>query len=290
MSKQKTLILASNAGSYFYPWANDARHRVLHPKQAFEEFGFLEQFNKIVLVNGLGPQWLFHPRWKLSPLLDSYFFLWDPARCPRYAPNSETLEALKAWHKVYSFQREDCAEFGLRFNSTMYAPPPPGILSAKAEILCDVLFLGVPKDRLPVLRELHAQLANMGLRVFFRIGITDDKHNNPEQAPGWHITREWLDYSDYLCMVRQSRCLLDLYQSIQTGFSLRVMEHIYFGKKLITNNRVIKQAEFYHPNNIFILDEDDMQRLTDWLELPFVPAGDEIKDYYKFENWAGRFQ
>jgi len=292
MSKQKTLVLAKNFGAYFYLWANSAHVNILLPELAlYAQPGFLEQFDKIILINGIEPQWLFHARWMREPRLDTYFFIWDPARCPLYAPPPDTIELIKIWHKVYSFQQEDCECFGLQFNSTMYALPPPGLIPEGHDVVCDILFLGVPKDRLQLLRDLYKQLMVLGLSVYFRIGLTNAKEDIvPEQAPGWLITNEWLDYEIYLCMVLQSRCLLDLYQSIQTGFSLRVMEHIYFGKKLLTNNRAMKRADFYHSNNIFVLGENDMASLKEWLELPFMPVSNEIKEYYKIENWAGRFQ
>jgi len=285
-----TLVLATNWGAYFYPWACSSRICIVSAELALAAPpGFLEQFGKIILINGIGDEWNFHPRWTQEPRLNTFFFLWDPARCPLYAPSPKKLRRLKGLHKCYSFQHEDCEDFALHFNSTMYAPPPLGLLPEDAEERYDVLFLGVPKDRLPLLRELHAQMHRLGLRLHFRVGLTGLEDVQPEQSDGWLMTHEWLCYTDYLALVLQSRCLLDLYQAIQTGFSLRVMEHIFFGRKLITNNRALRRAEFYHPNNIFILGEDDMQEFKDWLGLPFAPIDDETRDYYSFHAWIERF-
>jgi len=282
MSKT-TLVLAANAGAYCYPWANSENTFVMMPEHGMQ---WVPWCDRVILINGVAERWLYDPA-----LLgkDSYYFLWDPARCPHYAPSRAALLRLKAHHKVYSFQREDCEDLQLRFNSTMYAPPPPGLLPPTQGILYDVLFLGVPKDRLALLRSLHAHMAAMGFRVNFRIGLLGSEGVSPEEGAGWRVTREWVGYPEYLCWVQQSRAILDVYQAIQTGFSLRVMEHIFFGKKLITDNAVIKQAEFYHPNNIFLLHEDDIGALKGWLDLPFVPIKDEIKNYYRFENWVERF-
>ena len=287
-----TLILASNWGAYFFPWAQSARVCILSPQLVLDTAppDFLERFDKIILLNGIGDEWLFHPRWTQKPRRNTFFFLWDPARCPLYAPPREKLERLKTLHKCFCFQQEDCANFGLHFNSTMFAPPPPGVLPEHSETRYDLLFLGVPKDRLPLLRDLHAQMRAMDLNLHFRIGLTGLEDVRPEQSDGWLITPEWLGYPDYLALALQSRCLLDLYQTIQTGFSLRVMEHIFFGRKLITNNRVISQAAFYHPNNIFVLGQDDMSELKRWLHLPFTPISDDIRNYYSFEAWIGRFE
>ena len=279
----KTLVLAANAGAYCYPWASRGHLRVLPPPQGMQA---AQHFDKVVLVNGMETRWLFDPALEGR---DTYFFLWDPARCPHYAPGPELLERLKTRHKVYSFQRKDCEDFGLRFNSTMYAPPPEGMYPPETP-RCDLLFLGVPKDRLPLLRSLHGQTAGLGLRPWFQIGLTGLEGDVlPEEREGWRITREWTPYPEYLRWVQRTRAILDVCQSIQTGCSLRVMEHLFFGKKLVTNNAVIAQAAFYHPNNIFLLQHDQIETLKDWLDLPFIPIEEEIKEYYKFENWAERF-
>jgi len=280
----RTLVLAANAGAYCYPWANSAHISVLPPEPGLRA---ARTFDKVILVNGVEERWLYDPALEG---MDSYYFLWDPARCPRYAPCRAALERLKARHKVYSFQAEDCAALGLRFNSTMYAPPPPGLLPpAPPEPLYDVVFLGVPKDRLPLLRRLYARFTALGLRVRFQVGTYGDAGLAPEEAPGWRVTGAWVDYPDYLRWVQKTRAILDIYQAIQTGFSLRVMEHIFFGKKLIANNAALARVEFYHPNNIFLLGKDDMDALPGWLELPFVPIAESVKAYYKFENWVERF-
>lgn len=253
------------------------------PPTVLDEPATLARFDKIIALNGIGDHWLLHPNLAAH---NSFFFLWDMARCPHYAPKPILLQHLKTLHKCYSFQHDDCRDFGLQFNSTMYAPSPK--LLPKQDNF-DILFLGVPKDRLSLLRHLHAQMQTMGLRTHLRVSITQDNPAQPEEKPGWLLTRDWLAYPDYLKLVQQSRCLLDVYQAGQTGFSLRVMEHIFFGCKLITNNAAIKLAEFYHPHNIFLLGEDDLTALPKWLNLPFVPIDAEIKRYYHIEEWAKRF-
>ena len=283
-SSSKTLVLAANPGAYCYPWANSESTLVLPPEHGVQLASYAD---KIILVNGVAERWLADPALESK---DTYYFLWDPARCPHYAPCRTELERLKARHKVYSFQREDCEELGLCFNSTMYAPPPPLCLCAPgAAPLYDVLFLGVPKDRLPLLRKLHGQFTALGLRLKFQIGLTGLDDVPLEDSEGWRVTRDWVRYPEYLRWVCRARAILDIYQAIQTGFSLRVMEHIFFGKKLITDNTVIRDADFYHPDNIFLLQEDDMDTLPAWLDRPFVPVREEIKAYYKFENWVERF-
>jgi hypothetical protein len=294
---ERSLVLAANAGAYFYPFAHSERTIITTPERFFaaqiiQYPDWTALFRKIILINGIDPRWLTQPALLAAP--NTYYFLWDPARCPHYSPGPNALALIRKVYHTYSFQPEDCEAFGLRFNSTMYAPPPEGFLAPDAPLIHDILFLGVPKDRLPLLRELHKSFRSAGLRAYFRIGLTPSDNLPQEQAEGWLVTREWMAYRDYLRQLNQSRALLDLYQEIQTGFSLRAMESLFFGKKLITNNRALRgeygdAPSIYHPDNIFFLDEDNIAHLPAWLERPYVPLPEAVRDYYRFERWLERF-
>jgi len=53
---------------------------------------------------------------------------------------------------------------------------------------------------------------------------------------------------------------------------------------LITTNKTILGYEFYHPNNIFVLD-NNYDQLLEFLELPYVEMDDSIIKTYSFTNW-----
>ena len=58
-------------------------------------------------------------------------------------------------------------------------------------------------------------------------------------------------------------------QKAGTGYTLRVNEAICFGKKIITNNTMIREAPFYNPDYIsvfddrFVFDEDFLSTIHD---------------------------
>ena len=65
-------------------------------------------------------------------------------------------------------------------------------------------------------------------------------------------------------------------------------ESIFYDKKLITNNKSLKDYDFYHPNNIFILD-NNYDKIKEFLAKPFIKIDNEIKEKYDYKNWICRF-
>ena len=87
----------------------------------------------------------------------------------------------------------------------------------------------------------------------------------------------------------ESKALLEIVKEDVSGITLRALEGIFFGKKLITNNKFIKMYDFYNPNNIFILEDDNLSNLKNFISSKYEPIDKTIIDYYDFEEWVNRF-
>lgn len=73
------------------------------------------------------------------------------------------------------------------------------------------------------------------------------------------------------------------------GFTLRVLESLFFEKKLITNNINIINCEFYNKNNIFIINKDNLDDLNDFLKSEYKKIDKKIINYFDYESWLNRF-
>ncbi|WP_424411593.1 hypothetical protein ACPEER_00125 [Pasteurella sp. PK-2025] len=91
-------------------------------------------------------------------------------------------------------------------------------------------------------------------------------------------------YPENLQISRRSKVLVDFVISTHKGLSLRTFEALAHDKKLITTNKEIKKYDFYHPNNIFVLD-DNLDKLTDFLNKEYIKIDPKIKEKYGFSNW-----
>lgn len=73
------------------------------------------------------------------------------------------------------------------------------------------------------------------------------------------------------------------------GITLRVLESLFFEKKLITNNINIINCEFYNKNNIFIINKDNLDDLNDFLKSEYKKIDKKIINYFDYESWLNRF-
>lgn len=119
----------------------------------------------------------------------------------------------------------------------------------------------------------------------FECHITVDKNITENFAEHYiQTTRSGFCFEENLKRLLKARAILDLKNNVHNGLSFRVFESVGYKKKLITNNELVKNFDFYHPNNIFIF-KDNVEGLKDFLETPYQNLPEEIYEKYSFSNW-----
>ncbi|MGV0923056.1 hypothetical protein [Empedobacter tilapiae] len=154
----------------------------------------------------------------------------------------------------------------------------------------DFIYIGYfTKERFYLLEKLSKYLIKKNYNYNFSLKSFDSKDyellENSE-----YITK--LDtvysYNNLLDLHNNSRIILDLKVDIHDGLSFRFFEAIQLGKKLITTNSSVVNYDFYHPNNIFILADENMNELIHFIELPYIRPSNEIIKKYSFSNWLSK--
>ncbi|MDO5105029.1 hypothetical protein [Capnocytophaga sp.] len=95
-------------------------------------------------------------------------------------------------------------------------------------------------------------------------------------------------FKQNILKVQQSEYVLDLHNPIHNGLSFRTFESIGYAKKLITNNVLVKEYDFYHPANIFVLGDDDPSTFGAFLSMPYQKLDEAIVEQYGFTAWISR--
>lgn len=93
---------------------------------------------------------------------------------------------------------------------------------------------------------------------------------------------------EYLRITAKSNIVIDIKVGWQNGFTFRLFEAVHLKKKIITTNSFVTELEFYHPNNIFIFNEESASKLDDFLEKPYFEISDEIINKYRADYWIQR--
>lgn len=97
-----------------------------------------------------------------------------------------------------------------------------------------------------------------------------------------------ISHQDLPGYYKNSKALLDLTRENQHGLSFRVFEAMALEKKIITDNKAIKDYDFYNPNNILVLDETCSNLNTQFFEQPYEKIPDNIYYFYTIDNWTNK--
>ncbi len=148
-------------------------------------------------------------------------------------------------------------------------------------------FLGIDKGRLATLQSLEAELGRAGLTTYFHV-VADCRKCYSDAQRAW-LAPGWMPYDVNLRRVRDSGALLELLQSTQSGSTMRSMEAVFLDKKLITNNRSLRDTPMYHPSRVFILGLDDTADLRHFIDQPMQPLDLAILRHHDIEHWIRQF-
>ncbi|HFR3278101.1 TPA: capsular biosynthesis protein CpsH, partial [Streptococcus suis] len=86
-------------------------------------------------------------------------------------------------------------------------------------------------------------------------------------------------------IINETEVVLDIQHPKQSGLTMRTIEMIGMNKKIITTNPMIRQYDFYNPNNILIIDRFDVEIDLSFFESPYQELQTEIYEKYSLEQW-----
>ena len=177
----------------------------------------------------------------------------------------------KLGFELVSFDSQDANQYDMTFHNQFLRFPTQTSGTAPD---VDFYFVGGPKDRENYLMELRKFLELRGNICRFLIP---------------HSPQEFISYDENIRNVERCRCIVDIYQSGQTGITRRPLEALFHNKKLLTNNPLIQEMDIYHPNNVYILQEDNWDGISDFLQKPYFYQPDTLKRKYDVKEWLSFF-
>ena len=182
--------------------------------------------------------------------------------------------------KVYSFDAAQCQAFGMDYMNQFF---PYGVDDAKhlhnqvaePSHAAKCFFLGRDKGRTAAIESIAEKLRHVNCIADFHI-VKDDKTQAVSQ---YHID-EGLSYDENLRKSINATVLADINQAGQTGITLRVLESMFFNKKLITSNPTIAAHDFYRPENVFIIDQHNADNLDAFINTDATALPNELLHQY----------
>lgn len=152
-------------------------------------------------------------------------------------------------------------------------------------------FIGINKGRLRIICDFDKKIK--GIKKLYvlkkKFSLEDFFLNFFPNYKKYMIKKE-IRYEKVLKLIFESKCLLEINKKYQEGITLRTLEAIFFQKKLITNNKKMKEYDFYNPKNIYILENtefsnEEIIKVEKFLNEKSEIIDEKILENYTFESW-----
>ncbi|ANY18957.1 hypothetical protein A6F68_00422 [Tsuneonella dongtanensis] len=273
-----------HAAARFFP-RQVQRATERHYRRLLADFGS-KAYDYVIVVNGqtLSPRLLGELR-RDNARAQFIFYLWDSL-----ANRSGALDLVPMFDRAFTFERETAARHGMRFRPLFFDDHAGG---ADAEDTFDISFVGTAHtDRHKVVERLDATLPAGARRFWYlylkaRWVLSAYRITNPSfrDAKAGTFRFEPLSRQESQRVFESSRAILDIEHARQTGLTMRTLEVLGAGKKLVTTNADIRAYSFYDPARIEVIDRARPRIADGFLEAPTPALADDIRYRYSIAGW-----
>jgi hypothetical protein len=247
-----------------------------------------EQFDVIFLLN---------PEALPTSFLDLCKLRWPGAHCAMYMWDSvsnrkHTLDFVPYCDQVFTFDQGDAEVYGFKFRPLFYLDAY-GIVrtDTKPNYKYDLCFMGTAhSDRYPIAREIRDWCSEQDLSYFFYFYVQGkgmywiNSFRSKGAMPGMdEISFTKMDTADIVRIVATSRAVLDIQHPKQTGLTMRTLEALGAGRRLVTTNLSVYGYEFYHPRQVQVINR---LKPSEALDLEFFTEKECYLPIEKIEGYS----
>jgi hypothetical protein len=94
------------------------------------------------------------------------------------------------------------------------------------------------------------------------------------------VTRHPIAHDRFINMIETSVAVFDFANHKQSGYTMRTMENLCAGKKIITGNPGIVSEPFYSTDRILVFDGHDFSGVRAFLDTPLRDADARFPEYH----------
>lgn len=204
----------------------------------------------------------------------------------------EVREYVPIFDEFYCFNPPECGDM-IKFLPNFYFESlvPDPLPDKKG----DLIYIGYYDElRHKVLSKISSELKNSPFNCRLELKSFDKKSKEKLVTENHEITfiDEIYDYETLFEIHKNYKVFIDIKQPVHEGLSFRFFEALVLQSKIITNNKSVKTYNFYHSNNILVVDWEKIREkeILDFMALPYYPPDPKIIEEYSFKNWINKIK
>ena len=216
-------------------------------------------------------------------------YLWDSVKNIK-----GILKKVDLYDKVYSFEPDDCKKYNFIFRPLFCDIEIKNGYNYN-DLDYDICFYGTMYgDRFRIVSLIN-DYCNSNEYVFYKFcylrakfmclfyWITNKYSRNYKSSDFSFVAKSSKSISE---IVNNSKAILDINDINQKGLTIRTLETLLSGRKIITTNTDISNYDLYDSNNVFIIDRDNVTIDKDFFKTECVKLSDAILKKYTAEKWV----
>ena len=225
-----------------------------------------KHFDYMLVIRGYTMQPWFVEKIKADhPGIQTILYQWDS-----YANwECDYRYLISSFDVVKTFDRKDAVELGLpyvpTYSSDEYADLP------ETETEFDIFYSGgYTGPRYEFLKQLLSYSAAHGLKLYAHLVMNQVSYirgflsnDKPDRSL---LSFKNLSKEEYIEIFKRSNVIIDYTKDTQAGITMRTLDVLAAGKKLLTNNRYIMEEPAYNPAQIQLFDPANFSVDTDFVK------------------------
>jgi hypothetical protein len=249
------------------------------------------QFDYLFVNRGeIVPAFFLEELKKTQPKCQFVFYTWDS-----FNNHAHPITILKYFDRKFTFDSDDALKYKINFRPLFFLDGYKFIKnSSPLQSKYNLLFLGTAhSDRYKISSTLVDYCNQNGLTsfcyyymhgrlVYLYKKIFDHSFKEFDYKK---LSFKSLTTQQILELYKDSDVILDINHPGQKGLTMRTFESIGAGKKMITTNIEIKKYSFYNPNNILVIERENIQFSKSFFETNYEDISIEAYNRMSIEGW-----
>lgn len=215
--------------------------------------------------------------------VDAYWvnYHWDAVRKTEYG--NTLLDNIPYFDKIYSFDLSDAK----KHKNLTYLPLFSSLPDVSRKYTHNgILFVGsltnIMRYRSIIAFKKYAKSSNLKFEFFFVMDVRDFFKFLMRGILVRNVRFKKFSSYDISSLYQDYKIILDVPNQIQSGFTMRVIEVLSSGRKLVTTNDRIVETDLYKASNVAVINIDDIDIDAEFLSGEFQ---DMDMTEYSLDNW-----
>ena len=249
-----------------------------------------KRYDYFLLIKGeVVPDFFIEELKALNPEIVMIYYNYDSFK---NNPNAQSI--LKYFDKKFTFDKKDALDYKINFRPLFFSKEYEEINDIHNGFEYETMFVGTAHtDRYIISEKVKSWCEKNKYRSYtfyyspsksvFYFKKRFDKTFKTFDIN--KITFKSLQHSEIINLYKKSKAVLDINHPFQTGLTMRTFEALGAGRKLITTNAQVMDYPFFDPENILVIDRNNIVLNSAFFQTNFKAISNETLFLMSLDGW-----